>query len=148
MSRPTCPTAGRRTCSTLCDARREAASREYDELLIENPIWLERTVGVGAITTEEALALGVTGPILRSTGFPWDLRKAQPYLAYDDVDFDVVYTENGDCYDRYLIRLYEILESVKIVRQCVERMPGGDYRVQDRKVTPPPRPASTSRWRR
>ena len=70
---------------------------------------------------------------------PWDLRKAQPYLAYDDVDFDVIYTENGDCYDRYLIRLYEILESVKIVRQCVERMPAGDYRVQDRKITPPPR---------
>ena len=91
------------------------------------------------ITTDQALALGATGPILRSTGFPWDLRKAQPYLAYDEVDFDVVYTDNGDCYDRFLIRLYEILESVKIVRQCVERMPGGDYRVQDRKITPPPR---------
>jgi NADH-quinone oxidoreductase subunit D len=81
----------------------------------------------------------VTGPVLRSTGFPWDLRKAQPYLAYDEVDFEVVYTDHGDCYDRYLIRLDEILESVKIVRQCVERMPAGDYRVQDRKVTPPPR---------
>ena len=91
------------------------------------------------ITTEEALALGATGPILRSTGFAWDLRKAQPYLAYDDVDFDVIYTENGDVFDRYQIRLYEILESIKIVRQCVERMPRGDYRVQDRKVTPPPR---------
>ncbi len=93
----------------------------------------------GTITTEEALALGVTGPILRSTGFPWDLRRAQPYLVYDDVDFEVVYTENGDSYDRYLVRLYEILESVKIVRQCVERMPLGDYRSVDRKVTPPPR---------
>ena len=112
---------------------------EYAELLNENPIWVDRTVGVGAITTEEAIALGATGPILRSTGFPWDLRKAQPYLAYDDVDFDVVYGQNGDVYDRYIIRLYEILESVKIVRQCVERMPPGDYRVQDRKVTPPPR---------
>ncbi len=70
---------------------------------------------------------------------PWDLRKAQPYLAYDDVDFDIIYTSNGDCFDRYRIRLYEILESVKIVRQCVERMPAGDFRVQDRKVTPPPR---------
>jgi NADH-quinone oxidoreductase subunit D len=112
---------------------------EYAELLNENPIWVDRTVGVGAITTEEAIALGATGPILRSTGFPWDLRKTQPYLAYDDVDFDVVYGQNGDVYDRYIIRLYEILESVKIVRQCVEKMPGGDYRVPDPKVTPPPR---------
>jgi NADH-quinone oxidoreductase subunit D len=113
--------------------------REYDALLSENPIWLERTVGVGVITTAEALALGASGPILRSTGYPWDLRRAQPYLAYDEVDFDVVYTTNGDCYDRYRIRLQEILESARIVRQCVERMPDGDYRTQDKKVTPPPR---------
>ncbi len=117
----------------------EAGVAEYDALLSENPIWLERTVGIGAITTEECIALSITGPILRSTGFAWDLRKAQPYLAYDDVDFDVIFTENGDVFDRYRIRLYEILESVKIVRQCVANMPGGDYRVQDRKVTPPPR---------
>jgi NADH-quinone oxidoreductase subunit D len=122
----------------LCDTV-EAGVRDYDELLSENPIWRDRTVGVGVITTEECLELAVTGPILRSTGFAWDLRKAQPYLAYDDVDFDVIYTENGDTFDRYRIRLYEILESVKIVRQCVERMPQGDYRVQDRKITPPPR---------
>jgi NADH-quinone oxidoreductase subunit D len=122
----------------LCDTIEKGAA-EYDELLTGNPIWQERTVGVGVITTEQALALGVSGPIVRSTGFPWDLRKSQPYLAYDQVDFDVIYTENGDCYDRYRIRLYEILESVKIVRQCVEKMPRGDYRVQDRKVTPPPR---------
>jgi NADH-quinone oxidoreductase subunit D len=122
----------------VCEAA-EAGVREYDELLTQNPIWVERCVGVGTITTEEALALGATGPILRSTGFAWDLRKAQPYLAYDDVDFDVIYTENGDVFDRYRIRLYEVLESAKIVRQCVERMPAGDYRVQDRKVTPPPR---------
>jgi NADH-quinone oxidoreductase subunit D len=117
----------------------EKGVNDYAELLNENPIWVDRTVGVGAITTMEAIALGATGPILRSTGFPWDLRKAQPYLAYDDVDFDVVLGQNGDVYDRYLIRLYEILESVKIVRQCVDKMPPGDYRVQDRKVTPPPR---------
>jgi NADH-quinone oxidoreductase subunit D len=117
----------------------EYGINQYDELLTNNPIWMERTVGVGVITTEQALALGATGPILRSTGFPWDLRKAQPYLAYDQVDFDVIYTENGDCFDRYRIRLHEVLESVKIVRQCVERMPEGDYRIQDRKVTPPPR---------
>ena len=112
---------------------------EYDAILTENPIWIERTVGIGTITAEEAIALGASGPILRSTGVPWDLRKAQPYLAYDDVDFDIIYTENGDVFDRYRIRLYEVLESVKIVRQCVEMMPGGDFRVQDRKVTPPPR---------
>jgi NADH-quinone oxidoreductase subunit D len=112
---------------------------EYNELLSDNPIWRERTVGVGVLTTEQALSLGVTGPILRSTGFAWDLRRAQPYLAYDDVDFDVIYSENGDVFDRYQIRLYEILESVKIVKQCIEQMPAGDYRVQDRKITPPPR---------
>ncbi|MGH9021836.1 MAG: NADH dehydrogenase (quinone) subunit D [Acidimicrobiia bacterium] len=113
--------------------------REYDEFLTGNPIFLERTVGVGVLSTEQALALGVTGPILRSTGLPWDLRRTQPYLAYGDVDFDVVFTENGDAFDRYRIRLYEMLESVRIVEQCLDRMPGGDYRAQDRKVTPPPR---------
>jgi NADH-quinone oxidoreductase subunit D len=117
----------------------ERGVREYSDLLSENPIFLERLMGVGSISTEDALALGVTGPILRATGFPWDLRKAQPYLAYDDVDFDVMYGQNGDCYDRFRLRLDEILESIKIVRQCIERMPPGDYRVQDRKVTPPPR---------
>ncbi len=117
----------------------ERGVREYSDLLSENPIFLERLMGVGAISTEEALAMGVTGPILRATGFPWDLRKAQPYLAYDAVDFDVMYGRNGDCYDRFRLRLDEILESIKIVRQCIEAMPRGDYRIQDRKVTPPPR---------
>jgi NADH-quinone oxidoreductase subunit D len=117
----------------------ERGVRDYDELLTENPIWQERTVGVGVITTEECLARSITGPILRSTGFAWDLRKAQPYLAYDEIDFDVVYAENGDVFDRYRIRLAEILESARIVRQCVEWMPDGDYRSQDRKITPPPR---------
>ncbi len=122
----------------LCDAI-DRGVRAYSDLLVANPIFMERLVGVGVITTEDALALSITGPILRGTGFPWDLRKAQPYLAYDDVDFDVVYGENGDCYDRYLVRLNEVVESVKIVRQCIDRVPPGDYRIQDRKVTPPPR---------
>ena len=122
----------------VCD-QVEQGVREYAALLEQNPIWLERLVGVGVLNTQDALALGASGPILRSTGFAWDLRKAQPYLAYDEVDFDVIYTSNGDCYDRFMIRLYEIIESIKIVRQCVEWMPGGDYRIQDRKVTPPPR---------
>ncbi len=122
-------------CDLVC-----AGVGEYDELLSQNPIWLERTVGIGVITTEECLERSITGPILRSTGFPWDLRKVHPYLPYDDVDFDVIYTSNGDVYDRYRIRLYEILESAKIVRQCVAKMPDGDFRVQDKKLTPPPRP--------
>ena len=122
----------------LCETV-ERGAREYEELLSENPIWRERTVGIGLITTEECLARSITGPILRSTGFAWDLRKAQPYLAYDDVDFDVVYGTSGDVFDRYRLRLSEIFESIKIVRQCVERMPAGDYRLQDKKLTPPPR---------
>jgi NADH-quinone oxidoreductase subunit D len=122
----------------LCDTVAHGIN-EYDELLSENPIWRERTIGLGLITTEECLARSITGPILRSTGFAWDLRKAQPYLAYDDVDFDVMYGVNGDVFDRYRLRLSEIHESIKIVRQCVERMPAGDYRTQDKKLTPPPR---------
>jgi NADH-quinone oxidoreductase subunit D len=121
-----------------CDIVEEGVG-DYDELLTENPIWRERTVGIGIITTEECMARSITGPILRSTGFPWDLRKAQPVLPYPEVDFDVIYTSNGDVFDRYRIRLHEIVESVKIVRQCVAKMPKGDFRVQDKKVTPPPR---------
>jgi NADH-quinone oxidoreductase subunit D len=132
------PDGWRADLDQLCTSV-ERGVRDYVDLLAENPIWLERLVGVGTISTADAIALGLTGPILRATGFAWDLRKAQPYLAYDDVDFDVVCGERGDCYDRYLVRLHEILESVKIVRQCADRMPAGDYRVQDRKVTPPPR---------
>jgi NADH-quinone oxidoreductase subunit D len=122
----------------LCDTVERGAG-DYDSLLSENPIWRERTVNIGLISTEECLARSITGPILRSTGFAWDLRKAQPYLAYDDVDFDVMYGANGDVFDRYRLRLSEIFESIKIVRQCVEKMPAGDYRLQDKKLTPPPR---------
>jgi len=122
----------------VCDVV-ERGVAEYDELLSQNPIWRERTVGIGCITTEECLARSITGPILRSTGFAWDLRKVQPHLPYGDVDFDVIFTSNGDVFDRYRIRLYEILESAKIVRQCVEKMPAGDFRLQDKKITPPPR---------
>jgi NADH-quinone oxidoreductase subunit D len=116
-----------------------ARTFEYDDLLTGQPIFRERTEGVGGLTAEEALALGVTGPILRSTGVPWDLRRSMPYLAYDEVDFDVVVGTYGDNFDRYSIRLNEIRESIKIVRQIIEKMPRGDYRIQDPKVTPPPR---------
>lgn len=112
---------------------------EYDTLMNQQPIWRERLQGVGAITAEECLALGVTGPMLRSTGYDWDLRRDMPYLAFDQIEFDVVVGSYGDCFDRYAIRLAEIHESMKIVRQCLEKMPKGDYRIQDKKVTPPPR---------
>jgi NADH-quinone oxidoreductase subunit D len=112
---------------------------EYDVLMTGQPIWRERLQGVGAVTAEECLALGVTGPLLRSTGYAWDLRRAMPYLAYDDVDFDVIVGTYGDCFDRYAIRLNEIRESLRIVEQCLDNIPKGDYRIQDAKVTPPPR---------
>jgi NADH-quinone oxidoreductase subunit D len=112
---------------------------EFDELLTGQPIWRQRLQGVGVINSAECLALGVTGPLLRSTGYAWDLRRDMPYLAYDEVDFDVLVGSYGDCFDRYAIRLNEIRESMRIVRQALEKMPKGDYRIQDKKVTPPPR---------
>jgi NADH-quinone oxidoreductase subunit D len=122
----------------LCDTIL-ARSYEYDELLTGQPIFRERTEAVGNISAEEALALSVTGPILRSTGVPWDLRRTMPYLEYDKLDFDVIVGSYGDNFDRYSVRLNEIRESIKMIRQITEMMPPGDYRVQDRKVTPPPR---------
>jgi NADH-quinone oxidoreductase subunit D len=103
------------------------------------PIWRDRLQGVGVITAEECLALGVTGPILRSTGYAWDLRRDTPYLRYGDVEFDVLVGSFGDCFDRYAIRLNEMRESIRILRQVLDKMPSGDYRIQDKKVTPPPR---------
>ncbi len=124
--------------TVICDTIDER-TYEYDQLLTGQPIFRERMIGVAPITAEEALALSVTGPLLRSTGVPWDLRRTMPYLAYDQVDFDVIVGTYGDNFDRYAIRLNEIRESIRIVRQCVEMMPRGDYRSQDPKVTPPPR---------
>ncbi len=112
---------------------------DLDVLLTGQNIWRDRLQGVGVITTQEAIDLGATGPILRSTGYDWDLRRDLPYLHYDQVDFDVVVGTFGDCFDRYAIRLNEIRESMKIVYQILEKLPKGDYKVQDKKVTPPPR---------
>ena len=112
---------------------------EYDVLMTNQPIWRDRLQGVGVISSEECVALGVTGPILRSTGYAWDLRRDMPYLAYDQIDFDVIVGSFGDCFDRYAIRLNEVRESMNIVRQILDKMPSGDYRIQDKKVTPPPR---------
>jgi NADH-quinone oxidoreductase subunit D len=112
---------------------------EYDEFFTGQPIFRERVEGVGTLSKETALALSVTGPVLRACGVPWDLRKDMPYLAYDQVSFDVVVGQVGDCFDRYAVRINEIRESIKIIRQVLERMPAGDYRVQNPKFTPPPR---------
>jgi NADH-quinone oxidoreductase subunit D len=112
---------------------------EYDVLMTGQPIWRDRLQGVGVMTAQEAVALGVTGPILRSTGVPWDLRRDEPYLNYEQVEFDVVIGSYGDTFDRYAIRLNEVRESMRIVRQILDLMPTGDYRIQDKKVTPPPR---------
>jgi len=112
---------------------------EYEILMTGQPIWRERLQGVGVITRDEAIALSATGPILRSTGLSWDLRRDMPYLRYDKVEFDVIVGSYGDAFDRYSIRLNEIRESMRIVRQVLDAMPQGDYRIQDKKVTPPPR---------
>ncbi len=112
---------------------------EYDILMTGQPIWRERLQGVGVITAQEAIALGATGPILRSTGVAWDLRRDMPYLHYDEVEFDVIVGQYGDAYDRYSIRFNEIRESMRIVYQVLDCMPSGDFRIQNKKVTPPPR---------
>ncbi len=112
---------------------------EYDTLMTEQPIWRERLQGVGVITAQEAIALGATGPTLRSTGVPWDLRRDTPYGRYSELEFDVIVGSYGDAFDRYAIRLNEVRESMRLVRQILDRMPPGDYRIQDKKVTPPPR---------
>ncbi len=112
---------------------------DVDVLLTENRIFKQRTVDVGVVSTEDALAWGFSGPCLRASGLPWDLRKAQPYEVYDRLEFDIPVGKNGDCWDRYLVRMAEMRESLKIMRQCLEQMPEGPVRVQDQKVTPPPR---------
>jgi len=112
---------------------------QYDDLLKDNPIWVSRTRDVGVISREEAIAYGITGPPLRAAGVAWDLRKAFPYSGIEQYEFDVPVGERGDVYDRYRIRVDEIHESLKIVEQVMDAMPSGDYRIDDRKVTPPPR---------
>ena len=112
---------------------------EFDTLFTNQPIWRQRSEGIGVITAEQALALSATGPTLRSTGVAWDLRADAPYLAYDQIEFDVITGTVGDVFDRYAIRINEIRESIGIVHQILDKMPKGDYRIQDAKVTPPPR---------
>ena len=112
---------------------------QYDDLLKENPIWLARTRGIGVISQQEAIAFSITGPILRATGVDWDLRKVFPYSGIEQYEFDVITGENGDVYDRYLVRMNEMRESLKICRQVLEKLPGGPVNVDaDSKVILPP----------
>jgi NADH-quinone oxidoreductase subunit D len=112
---------------------------DYEALLTRNPIWLERTKGLGLLSADDAIALGQSGPVLRASGVDWDLRRAQPYLAYDELDFDVPVYPNGDVYDRYRVHMDEMRQSVRIVEQCLDGMPDGRWIADDRKVVLPPR---------
>lgn len=112
---------------------------DYEALLTKNPIWLNRTKDVGYISPEDAIAWGVTGPGLRASGIDWDLRRKRPYLLYDELDFDVPLDTAGDVYARYLVRLEEMRQSLRIIRQVMDKMPSGPVNASDRKVVPPPR---------
>lgn len=114
---------------------------EYETLLTDNRIWKQRTVGIGVVPPERALQLGFTGPMLRGSGIVWDLRRKQPYEIYDRLDFDIPIGQNGDCYDRYLIRIEEMRQSNRIIRQCVKWLKDhpGPVMLNDRKVAPPSR---------
>jgi NADH-quinone oxidoreductase subunit D len=116
---------------------------EYETLLTDNRIWKQRTVGIGVVDPDRAIALGMTGPMLRGSGIAWDLRKKQPYEVYDQLDFDIPVGVNGDCYDRYLVRIEEFRQSNRIIKQCVEwlRKNPGPVISDNHKVAPPPRAA-------
>lgn len=112
---------------------------EVEDVLTSNRIWKQRTIGIGTVSAEDALNYGFSGVMLRGSGIKWDLRKTQPYDAYDLVEFDVPVGKNGDTYDRYLIRVEEMRQSLRIIEQCINNMPPGEIRVDDAKVAPPSR---------
>jgi NADH dehydrogenase I D subunit len=112
---------------------------DYHSLLTKNPIWLERTEGIGYISLDDALNYGVSGPILRAAGIAWDVRKVWPYSSYQDFEFDIPVGENSDVYDRYLVRMEEMRQSLRIVEQALNRLPSGNYRIEDYKIVLPPR---------
>ncbi len=114
--------------------------KEYDAMLTRNPIWVARSQGIGYLAPEEAIALGITGPMLRAAGIPLDLRKVQPYSSYDHFEFEVPTATESDCYARYLVRMREMEQSARIIEQAINRLPGGPFRTADRKVVLPPRP--------
>jgi len=112
---------------------------QYEALLRNNPLWISRTRGIGVVSAQDALAMGMTGPSLRGSGVNWDIRKAQPYSSYDQFEFDVPLGEHGDVYDRYLCRMLEFRESLKIVDQALKKLPKGPFITDNRKVAPPPK---------
>jgi NADH-quinone oxidoreductase subunit D len=112
---------------------------DIERLLNDNRIFRQRTVDIAVVSADEAIDLGFTGPMLRASGVPWDLRKSQPYEVYDLMDFDVPVGRHGDCFDRYLVRMAEMRESLKIMAQCLDQMPLGPVKIQDFKIVPPPR---------
>ena len=112
---------------------------ELEELLTQNRIWKLRLVDIGQVTAKDALDLGFSGVMLRGSGIPWDLRKTQPYEIYNLLDFKIPIGTNGDCYDRYLIRIQEMRESISIINQCINQIPEGDVKINDSKLTPPSR---------
>lgn len=112
---------------------------EMEELLTNNRIWKQRLVDIGIVTYQDALSSGFSGPMLRGSGVSWDLRKNQPYEQYGSIDFDICVGNNGDCYDRYLIRIEEMRQSVRIIQQCLNCLPEGSVRVDDKKISPPSR---------
>jgi len=113
--------------------------QEYHDLLSNNQLWLERTKGIGHLSKEDALAYGASGPVLRGSGVVWDIRKAFPYSGYEQFDFDIPVGTNGDVYDRYFVRMLEMEESLKIIRQALDGLPTGPYRVNNPKIAPPPK---------
>jgi len=132
-----------------------------ETMLVENPIWMERTQNIGILTAQETLELGCSGPIARASGVAWDLRKSNPYSCYEEFDFQIPVGAMGDVYDRFLVRLAEMKESVKIITQAIDGLPEGPYNTEDRKIAPPPRAEidssmeslihhfkSTARWSR
>ena len=112
---------------------------EFEEILTNNRIWKNRLIGVGVVSAQQALEFGFSGPMLRGSGLGWDLRKVTPYEVYDNTDFSIFVGTYGDCYDRYLVRLYEIRESLSILEQLIQDIPAGFVKIDDKKVTPPSR---------
>ncbi|XP_008558027.1 NADH-ubiquinone oxidoreductase 49 kDa subunit [Microplitis demolitor] len=112
---------------------------QVDDLLTRNAIWKDRTMGIGVVTAQQALDWGFSGVMLRGSGYKWDVRKAEPYDAYSLVDFDVPIGISGDCYDRYLCRIEEMRQSLRIIEQCLNQMPAGEIKVDDNKIVPPSR---------
>ncbi len=112
---------------------------DVENLLTQNRIFKQRLVDIGIVSANDAIDWGFTGPMLRGSGVAWDLRKAQPYMVYDRMQFDIPVGRNGDCYDRYLVRMEEMRQSLKIIKQCIAAMPDGPHCTNDRKVAPPPR---------